>query len=64
MSFRPAIDVLRKYFEPGHPIERDLERDADQALHFLGAGAGVLRDHLDQRRRGVGICLDVEIVAE
>ena len=64
MSLRPASEVLRRYFQPGHPVERRLERDADQPLHLLGAGARVLRDHLDQRRRRVGIGLDVEVEAE
>ena len=64
-----ALDVVEpgqrdapQVFQPRHPVEYRLDRDADQPLHLLGAGARVLRDHLDQRRRGVGIGLDVEVV--
>ena len=54
---RDAPQVL----QPGHPVERRLQRDADQPLHLLGAGPGILGDHLDQGRRRVGVGLDVEV---
>ncbi len=53
-----AADVV----EPGDADQRRLERDADQPLHLLRAGAGVLGDDLDQGRGGVRVGLDVEVV--
>ena len=38
-----------------------LHRDCDLLLHFLRGPGGVLRDDLDQRRRRIGIGLDVEL---
>ena len=40
--------------------DRDLERDRDIALDFFGRLAGILRDDLDDRRRRIGIGLDVQ----
>ena len=61
MSLSPAMDVLRRRFEARHPIEGDFERPGDEPLHLLGARPGILGDHLDEGRRGVGIGLDVQI---
>ncbi len=44
-----------------HAVEGGLQGDADEALHFLGTGAGVLGDDLDDRRSRVGIRFDVQI---
>ena len=66
-----ALDVRQagdrraaQVFQPGHAVQGDLDGNADQSFHFLGAGAGVLGDHLDQRRSRVGIGLDVKFFAE
>ena len=61
-SVRPAIDVLRRSSSPGIPFKAISIGMPTKSLHFLGAGAGVLRDHLDQGRSRVGIRLDVEVV--
>ena len=61
MSVRPEIDVLRRSSRPGIPFSAVSSGTADQPLHLLGAGAGVLGDDLDQRRRRVGISLDVQV---
>ena len=41
--------------QPGHAIQGCLQRDRDQAFDFLGGPPGILGDHLDHRRRWVGI---------
>ncbi len=46
--------------EAGRAGDCDLQRDGDVALDFLGRLAGKLRDDLDDRRRRIGIGLDVE----
>src|SRR5262249_8716469 len=40
--------------------DRDFERDGDITLDFLRGLAGILRDDFDNRRRGVGVSLDIE----
>ena len=57
----PGDRRAAEVFETGHAVEGDLDRNADQALHLLGAGAGVLGDDLDQGGRRVGIRLDVQV---
>ena len=52
---RLRADVL----EVDHPREPVFQRDGDVPLHFLGAPAGGLRDHLDHRSHRIGIGLDV-----
>ena len=47
--------------QPGRAGDRDLDRDGDVALNLLRRLAGVLRDDLDDRRRGIRIRLDVEL---
>ena len=46
--------------EPGRTGDRDLDRDRDVTFHLLGRLPWPLRDDLDDRGRGIGICLDVE----
>ena len=66
--------VLELQANEGQPVDRvgpdeaqprragngDLDRDRDVALHLLGRLARVLRDDLDDGRRGVGVGLDVQ----
>ena len=63
-----ALDVVQagdrgapQVLEARHPVEGRLQRDADQPLHLLGAGPGVLGDDLDQRGGRIGIGLDVQV---
>ena len=46
-------------FQPRRAGDRDLDRDRDVALDLLRRLAGILRDDLDDRRRRIGIGLDV-----
>src|SRR5262245_2998378 len=46
--------------EPGRTGDRDLDRNRDVTFHLLGRLPWPLRDDLDDRRRGIGIGLDVE----
>jgi hypothetical protein len=46
--------------ETGRARDRDFERDGDITLDLLRRLAGILRDNFDNRRRGVGVSLDVE----
>ena len=48
-------------FQARHAVERNLDRPRHQAFHLLGAGARVLRDHLDQGRCRVGIGFDIQV---
>ena len=47
--------------EAWHAVERRFQRNTNQPLHLFGARAGMLADHLHQRRRGVWIGLDIEL---
>ena len=49
-------------FQPGRTGDRDLDRDRNVALDLLRRLAGVLGDDLDDRRRRIGIGLDVHRV--
>ena len=46
--------------QAGRAGDRDLQRNGDVTFDFLGRLAGILRDDLDDRRRRVGIGLDIE----
>ena len=46
-------------FQPRRAGDRDLDRNRDVALDLLRRLAGILRDDLDDRRRRIGIGLDV-----
>ena len=46
--------------QAGRAGDRDLDRDRDVALDFLRRLAGLLGDDLDDRRRRIGIGLDVQ----
>src|SRR5215831_19114440 len=46
--------------KPGRTGDRDLDRNRDVTFHLLGRLPWPLRDDLDDRRRGIGIGLDVE----
>ena len=47
--------------EAWHAVERRLQWNPDQPFHLFGARAGMLADHLHQRRRGIGVGLDIEL---
>ena len=47
-------------FQARRAGDRDLDRDRDVALDLLGRLAGLLGDDLDDRRRRIGIGLDVQ----
>ena len=51
--------VRADVFQPGRARDRDLDRNRDVALDLLRRLAGILRDDLDDRRRRIGIGLDV-----
>ena len=54
---RLAVDLL----QAGHAGERHFQGNGDLPLDLLGGGAGEQRDHFDDRRRRVGIGLDVDV---
>ena len=43
-----------------NPVQDGFNWHRDLLLHLLSRPRGILRDHIDERRRGIGICLDVE----
>ena len=56
-----AIDRVGAHkLEPRRAGHRDLYGDRDVALHLLGRLTRVLGDNLDDRRRGIGVGLDIE----
>ncbi len=54
---RLAVD----FFQAGHAGERHFQGDGDLPLDLLGRRAGEQRDHFDDRRRRVGVGLDVDV---
>ncbi len=54
---RLAIDLL----QAGHAGERHLQGDGDLTLDLLGRSAGEQREHLDDRRRRVGVGFDIDM---
>ena len=55
---RLAIDFL----QARHAGERHFQRDGDLPLDLLGRRAGKEREHFDDRRRRVGVGLDVDVL--
>src|SRR5581483_3037202 len=55
-EFADRPDIL----QTGNSVERSFNRDRYLLLHFLGGPCWILSNHLDQRRRGIGIRLDIE----
>ena len=49
-------------FQAGHAGQGHFQGNGDLAFHLLGGGAGPLGDDLDDRRRRVGVGLDVDVV--
>ncbi len=57
---QPEQRLAARRVKTRHSSQRHLERDRHLALDLLGRGAGQLRNHLHNGRRGVGIGLDVD----
>ena len=59
---QPEQALAPRHLQARHAGQGDFQGGGDLALHLLRGGPGVLGDDLDDRRRGVRVGLDVDVL--